>query len=937
MRRPPTPRLRWAVGVGAALSLAERVPAQADPVSPVVAYTIEARLDTSARQLVGREIIDYRNPSSGDLTSLYLHLYANAFRDRHTRFARDRVRLAWIQDPSDVTPSGRRRGFITIREVIVGGEPARFTVDETVMAIPLARPLRPDEGLRVEVTFELAIPEALQRLGVVGTNYAFGLWFPKLAVVDGAGWHADPHRPFGEFYADYGLYDVTLTVPSGFVVGATGELVRAIANGDGTTTQQWRAEHVRDFTWVADPRYRTKEVVWGGVRVEYLYLGNERGLAQGMAAAVQALEFYRTRFGPYAYGHLVIAESKALGRVDGMEYSQLVMIGAELRRAADISVRYEEVLVHELAHQWWPGMVGSNELDEAWLDEGFATFATRAFLEQRYGRDVALFRWPGILKFLPTVGERTYHRSEYASAASRGFDSRVVQPAPAFADFMTYQTAVYSKASFVLEMLEYLLGPAQFTEVMRAYGERFRYRNARTADFIGVAEAVSGRDLRWFFDQWLSTTKTCDYSIESMEVSAAAGNRYRSLIRLRRRGEIVMPVELRLTLESGEVLERVWDGRATTDEVVVESASRIRRAVLDPDAHLLETDRFNNHQPRGLKTSLVPAFVHDDAYELGHVPLLWYDHGVEVGLLLVGGHGARFVPPAWVEQKHMLGFRTVYNFGSRSARASLSYSNPVGFLGARAGWGFRVARDDDRETAEARLRWLLGPRFYRGPYHTLRLVVAHDRWRDSAGVRPRVDLGTVNTVRAGYTLSALLTDYYPIQGALVEVETEGSWHALGSDWEFFRGAGRVELYQPVAGGIKVAMNLLAGGVLAGAAPRQKQLGLTREGNFRAAEFEGELGDALTAVNAELRVVLARRLSLGAALFAGAARAWDSGAGARGGTNYELGLGIRMFDNAPYALQVDWPVWAQGRLVGGKRWDPGRLTFRVGRPFRGAGS
>ncbi len=937
--RVRTPGWWCAAGAAAALLLGEaRLPAQADTAAPVVAYTIEARLDTSAHVLVGREVIDYRNPSATDLTHLYLHLYANAFRDRHTLFARDHKRLAWNQDPSDFIPSGRRRGFMTIRAVTVGGEPAPFTVDETVMAVPLKRRLQPNETFRVEIGFDLTIPRPLDRLGFEGTNYALALWFPKLAVVDREGWHPDPLRSFGEFYADYGRYDVTLTVPSGFVVGATGELLRTVMNGDGTTTQQWRAENVRDFTWVADPRYRLKELMWNGVRLEYLYLGDERGLARGVETAVQALESFASAYGPYSYSHLVIAESQALrGALGGMEYSQLVMIQDGLRRSAGFSGQYEEVLVHELAHQWWPGMVGSYESEEAWLDEGFATFAARAFLERRYGRDVPMYRWRRPLRFLPTLGERAFHRDEYVSAATQGFDSRITQPAAAFPDWWSYQVAVYSKASFVLEMLEYLLGPTQFAEVMRTYVERYRYRNAHTEDFIGVAEAVSGRDLRWFFDQWLNTTKTCDYSIEAVEASGPTEHGYRSVIRLRRNGEIVMPVAVRLTLESGEVLDRVWDGRAASDEIVVQSASRVRRAELDPDDHLLETDRFNNHHPRGLKTSLVPSFVHDDAYELGLLPLLWYDEGVEVGLLLLGGHAARFVPPAWVEQKHGVQLGAGYNFGTRSGRASLSYSSPLGFLGPRASWRFSAARSRHSEAWQVQLRWLLGPHFYRGPYHTLRLAVAHDRWLDSAGVRPPVDLGTVNSLRAGYTLSTLVTDYYPIEGALVQIDAEGTADALGSNWEFFRGAGRIELYQPVVGGTKVVLNLFAGSVLAGAAPRQKQLLLAREGNFRASEFEAESGDQLTALNAELRVSVAKRLSLQAAAFASLGRYWGPGPEARSGTNYEFGLGVRLFDNAPVGVQLDFPLWAEGRLVQGSSLDFGRVTVRFGRPFRGPGS
>lgn len=402
-----------------------------------VAYAIEATLDERSHLLRARERIAFRNLAGPELSRLYLHLYPNAFRDARTAFARDHARLPSFANPLDWIPWGSRRGFMTIHSVIVGGQAAPFTVDETVLEVTLARPVGTGEALSLEIAFDLKIPVLQRVVGFRGTNYAMGLWFPKLAVPDTAGWRGDLPPLEEEFYTDCGSYDVRITTPGDVVVAATGALVDSTTSGDGTTTRRWRAGQVRYFAWVADRRYRVERFTWREVAVEYLHTDRDgRSLERGLEAIRGALDFYCARYGPYPYRTLVVAETPALGSgVGGVAYSQLIMMPAGMRRSFVLGPLYQGVLAHELAHQWWGIAVGIRDGRDTWLGEGLAEFAAREL--ERHRQDHAGPRLKSAYL--------SFRRGEYVNQATFGFDRRIVQPDTG-GDLAARQVAVYAKA-----------------------------------------------------------------------------------------------------------------------------------------------------------------------------------------------------------------------------------------------------------------------------------------------------------------------------------------------------------------------------------------------------------------------------------------------------------------------------------------------------------
>jgi Peptidase family M1 domain len=908
------------------LALGAAPPAPSGLPRDPLTYTIDASLDTRAHVLRATERIAYRNATGPELTRLYLYLFPNAFRNAKTAYAREDVRLTSFQNPLDWIPWGARRGFITIRSLRVRGRPAAFTVHETAMVVPLARPLEPGDSLSVAIAFEVKLPVLQLALGFRGSNYAIALWYPKLAVADTAGWSGQSAPTEEELYADCATYDVRLTAATGIVVAASGERVDSTGNGDATTTQRWRAEHARYFAWVADRHYRVRRIAWRGATVSYLYLGHEdRTLARAVSTIRAALSFYSSRYGPYPYRTLVIAETPALGSgIGGISYTQLIMVPAGLRHPMVGAVPYDAVLAHEIAHQWWGMSVGVRASEDDWLNEGLAEFSAWDFERAREAEDGG--------RAAHDRGDMNLRRFEYTNQANFGVDRRIVQPDSSFDDLGVHEVALYAKAPFVLEMLQDLVGRDTLHAILRAYAARYRYRTVRTADFVAVADSVSGRDLTWFFDEWLDGTATCDYAITAVSATPQPGGRYRSVIGVRRNGAIVMPVTVQITLEDGTVLRHTWTGRERSYQIVIDSAPRARRAVLDPDARLLETARFNNYYPRIVRSSFWPRFQQDEVYHVVHLPFVFYDGGVELGALLAGGRTPWTIPPTWEQPPHFAVVAAGYNFGTGSPTAALAYSGALGLLGRRSFWGASARHDGKGDEAVVSARALLGPHFYRRPFYTVSVALTHERRLVTSR---QADSGVVTSLALTSSLRALVTDFYPLHGGVVAASVVGGWKGLGSDWTFLRAAARAALYRRVLGGTKLAVNVLAGGIVAGTAPRQLLPQLVREGNFRAATFDTLAGAHLTALNTEIRAPLGTGTLASVAAFFDVAKFWGSAPDVPQGVQREAGVGLRLFDNASFGVQLDLPLWA-GTGAGPATLGLTRLGLRFGRPFHGPG-
>jgi len=553
-----------------------------------VDYDIDAIFNPVDNVLSATASITVTNNSDSVFDQLYFHLYPNAFsRDSLSQYKQDLLEhmspgalVNLYADPND-------DAFIEILSIQSGGQSLEFFENDTLLTVDLLDFLRPGERVEIQIAYIYNLMEgtasdlmafnhavrSAHREGV----YTMTLWYPKLAVFDFNGWFLEPYRYFGEFYGDFASYDVQITLPRAYEVGATGQLALEAIEGDSKTLL-FNAENVHDFAWVASDRYQTALAEVDGIAINSLYVDDERSGQIELAA--EALQYFNEKYGPYPYETFTIAQVKVGG---GMEYPALIAIG----RGTDSEI------VHEVAHQWWYGAIGNNEMSETWLDEGFTTFAEELFFIEHRGQ------------------------SEYFVRSSRSFSETgeiVLQPAPNFSSLSNFGSAVYTKGSGILWMLRSYLGAEIFDDMLKAYFHEFSLRNVTTNDFVEFASTYAHEDLTWFFDQWLRTTASLDFSIADVSTRVNEDGVSEHVVRVENSGDARMPVTIQV-FPSDSMLDPfnvVWDGQSPSVEIVIDQIEGISGLEIDPDREVLEENRTNNawfSQLAGLLTGLASVGV----------------------------------------------------------------------------------------------------------------------------------------------------------------------------------------------------------------------------------------------------------------------------------------------------------------------------------------
>lgn len=626
----------------------------------VVEYQIDVQLDPVAKQLAGRQRLTWRNPSGEAVPDLWFHLYLNAFKNSRTTFMResggqlrsDRMgkdSWGWI----DVTSLRLSDGRDLLPSATFERPDDDNVEDQTVLRVMLPEPVAAGHSVTVDVDFTAQLPEVFARTGYKRDFYLVGQWFPKLGVYEPvgmrgrttAGWNCHQFHANSEFYADFGHYRVTITVPSHFVVGATGQRRSQLPRTDGTTTYVYEQRDVHDFAWTADPEYveirdrfsATADVTPDEYEAAARALGRTledvrlsdvdivllmhrprlRQASRHIAAAKQGLKHFGLWYGRYPYPTLTVVDPAfGGGGAGGMEYPTLITAGtsAALNRWPLAGVRAPEmVTVHEFGHQFWYGLVASNEFEEAWLDEGLTSYSTGKVMDAAYG--------PASLVALPGLRLGSVEAARLQNSPNRKSDP-ILTPAWGFESGGAYSFSSYAKSELVLRTLEGYLGETTMARVMRTYHERWRFRHPSSRDFFAAASEVSREDLGWFFDQVVLGTGVLDYAIASVgtrqvreptgvfdgpprttTTDAEARRResdrsdrsYESTVLVQRRGEIVFPVEIALNFENGAVERRWWDGRDRWIRLRVTRPEKLLHADIDPERKvLLDVDWLNN-------------------------------------------------------------------------------------------------------------------------------------------------------------------------------------------------------------------------------------------------------------------------------------------------------------------------------------------------------
>jgi hypothetical protein len=569
----------------------------------VACYDIEVQLRPTERALSATEHIYYTNHSDYLIDTLYFNLYPNAFRDENSLFLKrcEKLRKRCKRENNwgrlDLKRTVLENDQVDLRSQLI----PLSEHDMTVVKLPLAQSLRPRESLDIHIEFEVKLPEVIDRLGYKGDNFIIAQWFPKLGVFEGGRWRCYPYQQNTEPFADFGDYRVKITLPKEFVVAACGYLQSEKDNGDGTKTLSYQAPEVHDFGWAADPSYEIFTDSVQEIEIElYLKPDHTNKASRILSAAKGALRYCIREFGEYPYRKLTIVDTEIAG--NGMELPTMITITA--RYFPFCFNRFEEaVTVHEVVHQWFYGMLASNQAEEAWLDEGFTTYVSAKILKQMFGEG-------NFVDFCGLqFGAYQMDRLTYLWEAST---DPIYQPGWEFDTELSYFASTYSKASLALKTLEGYLGSEVVDSVLANYTRKFRFRHPTTSDFVSIAEEVSNQDLSWFYGPVLFGTEVSDYAVSEIKSEKSKRDEevvYGHSIKLTRLGEMTLPVEVKIVSTDGRKFFEQWDGRGRHHQIELRSSSPIEVVVIDPERKNHLDVNFNNNS----KTSLSQA---DTIFEL---------------------------------------------------------------------------------------------------------------------------------------------------------------------------------------------------------------------------------------------------------------------------------------------------------------------------------
>ena len=596
------------------------------PATPLSArnasYTIAARLDPATRTITGSEVITWRNITTKPAADLQFHLYWNAWKNARSTFMRERALGSTGLGPA-VDDRQRRAdewARIDVTAIKVAGSDftglKRFIApdddnpdDETVMAIPLAQAIAPGGAATIEVSWTAHVPRTFARTGAIGNFFFIAQWFPKIGVLQDEGWNCHQFHPGTEFFSDYGVYDVSLTVPSGWPLGATGVQRDRVENNDRTTTHRYYQEDVHDFAWTTSPDYlerdaRFEHPVLPAVDMRLLLQPEHAGQAERHFNATRTtLKYYGEWYGAYPYGHITIIDPAYQSGAGGMEYPTIFTAGTRWLAPPHVTTP-EGVTVHEAGHQFWYGIVGNNEFEDAWMDEGFNTFSTARAVAEVYDPNYLALRYFG--GFIPWVFRDIALGRETEGNRLAGYrrDAKSdAQSTPTYRYFpATGGSITYNKTALWLNTMERSLGWPTLQRIMAAHFEKWKFRHPKPNDYFETVNAVAGRDLGWYFDQVYRSSNVFDYGVQDLK-SARDGEQYHTSVIVRCYGEAIFPVDVVVTFRDGERMTEHWDGRDRWKLYTYDRSAQALTAEVDPRRVLLLDVNYTNNsktlEPKG--------------------------------------------------------------------------------------------------------------------------------------------------------------------------------------------------------------------------------------------------------------------------------------------------------------------------------------------------
>lgn len=575
-----------------------------------VDYKMVIDVDVEKHTYIGTQRLVFTNNSPDNLDRVFYHLYFNAFKpgtdlEQNSRYSTDDSRT---MSNNILMLDEKDWGDVQIKSLKQDGVNVKFKVEETILEVELDKPLGSGASTVLEMEFFVQTPAMIRRSGKNSEdNVAFSMsqWYPKLCQYDDEGWHANPYIG-REFYGIWGDFDVTINIDKNYTVAGSGylqnpELVghgyaplkKGVKHGDKIS---WRfiAPNVHDFSWAADPNFTHDYIdIDGGPRMHFFYKADSKyvDLWRGFQPnSAEFLKFFSNTIGKYPYKQY----SVIMAGDGGMEYAMCTFIdgvGHPTMRSL------YSVTSHEIAHTWFQFLMATNESKHSWMDEGFTSYID----------DVALNVVLKEGKSLPNA--KAY--SDYFRWVATGLEEPMTTHADRFKYNTGYGMSAYDKGSIFLSQLQYVIGKDNFDKTLKKYFDDWAFKHPKPNDFIRSAENVSGLELDWYLLDWAQSTMTIDYSVNSLY-----GVDNKTKVVLKRIGQMGMPIDLRVELISGEILDfnipmtkmrghkptekstllRSWSWAKPYYELWIDVDSKnISKIIIDPKNEMADINRDNNH------------------------------------------------------------------------------------------------------------------------------------------------------------------------------------------------------------------------------------------------------------------------------------------------------------------------------------------------------
>ena len=602
------------LGSAAAVAQSPFAPKVSGPLSQrVVAYQIDAKYDPPQHTVEATETLTYHNLTGQALDTFPFHLYLNGFQPQSTwMHEAHRDGNFRSTDLDEWKQSDYGSNVVSSFEVVGMGDltkQMKFVSpddgnpeDKTVFQVKLPRPVAPGQDVQFKIKFKATFPEVIARTGYKRTFLLAGQWFPKVGVWWHGQWNCHQFHAMTEFFADFGTYDVRVTLPKNYVIGGTGVQVSDQDNGNGTKTVGFHAEDVHDFAWTADPNFKVINDTFNGsvgpVKIRLLsYDSHQRAWQTYIDCMQLTMRRFDEWYGPYPYAQITVVDPPhGGGEAGGMEYPTFITGDSGWFIPKGVHL-VDLVTEHEFGHQYWYGMVATNEFENGWLDEGINSYTEVKVMDSMFGRNTSVINWLGA-----QLGNREAQRFQYLASTD-------IDPLSKFSyqdmSVNDYGAITYGKTASMLVTLERVVGEQTLKNALHTYFMRYRFTHPTQEDFMRTVNEVAGQDLSWYWNQAVYGTQVFDYEVKRATSDPVnwwedpdekqGETMYETQVILHRKRDFVFPVEAVVKFDNGESIRERWDGKDRWVRYVYRKKAKVESVQIDPDYDVtMDSNYLNN-------------------------------------------------------------------------------------------------------------------------------------------------------------------------------------------------------------------------------------------------------------------------------------------------------------------------------------------------------